>query len=217
MTNTIELPHSDSINPIDDKVWLEYIDILREEDIFAYTNNKTVLELAANSGWHSRLIYKNNPKKLVCVEPDTYFYESLHDTFASQYENIECFWDTYNGYLQNKKEKFDVVVCCGLLYHLHSPLDCLEKIINIHQPKILIIESTDVHDEHLNLEKINRRGNAVTDNFNHIPYNFCIPTEKYKEILSKVNYKCIKEYKWSDYGVKANSKKHAVMMVFKND
>ena len=69
----------------------------------------------------------------------------------------------------------------------------------------------------LNLEKINRRGNAVTDNFKHIPYNFYIPTEKYKEILSKVNYKCIKEYKWSDYGVKANSKKHAVMMVFKND
>lgn len=200
-----------------DKVWLDYLDILRKEDIFACANNNTVLELAANGGWHSRLIYENNPEKLVCVEPDEFFKEPLYDTFASQHKNIECFWDTYNEYLQKEKEKFDVVVCCGLLYHLHSPLDCMEKIINIHQPKTLIIENFDVDVEVLNEEDLDLCGNAFTDNTKHIPYNFFIPMTKWKEILSKVGYNCIKEYKWSEYNVKHSSKEPAVMMIFNNE
>lgn len=200
-----------------DKVWLDYLDILRKEDIFACANNNTVLELAANGGWHSRLIYENNPEKLVCVEPDEFFKEPLYDTFASQHKNIECFWDTYNEYLQKEKEKFDVVVCCGLLYHLHSPLDCMEKIINIHQPKTLIIENFDVDVEGLNEEDLDLCGNAFTDNTKHIPYNFFIPMTKWKEILSKVGYNCIKEYKWSEYNVKHSSKEPAVMMIFNNE
>ena len=200
-----------------DKVWLDYLDILRKEDIFACANNNTVLELAANGGWHSRLIYENNPEKLVCVEPDEFFKEPLYDTFASQHKNIECFWDTYNEYLQKEEEKFDVVVCCGLLYHLHSPLDCMEKIINIHQPKTLIIENFDVDVEVLNEEDLDLCGNAFTDNTKHIPYNFFIPMTKWKEILSKVGYNCIKEYKWSEYNVKHSSKEPAVMMIFNNE
>ena len=161
--------------------------------------------------------YENNPKKLVCVEPDIFFYEPLYETFAAHYENVECFWDTYNEYLEKEKQKFDVVVACGILYHLHSPLDCIEKIINIHQPKTLIIENFDVDMEHLNEEELNLRGNAFTDNSQHIPYNFFIPMRKWKQILSKVGYNCIKEYKWSDYGVTHSSKEPAVMMIFKNE
>ena len=74
-----------------DKVWLDYLDVLRKENIFACADKNTVLELAANGGWHSRLIYENNPKKLVCVEPDIFFQEPLYNTFASQHKNIECF------------------------------------------------------------------------------------------------------------------------------
>jgi len=40
---------------------------------------------------------------------------------------------------------------------------------------------------------------------------------KWKEILSKVGYNCIKEYKWSDYDVKHSSKEPAVMMIFNNE
>lgn len=200
-----------------DEVWLDYLDKIRENNIFACADNNTVLELAANGGWHSRLIYENNPKKLVCVEPDIFFYEPLYETFAADCKNVECFWDTYNEYLEKEKQKFDVVVVCGLLYHLHSPLDCIEKIINIHQPKTLIIENFDVDVEHLNEEDLDLRGNAFTDNSQHIPYSFFIPMRKWKEILSKVGYNCIQEYKWSDYGVTHSSKEPAVMMVFENE
>jgi len=210
-SNTIE--SKDIVDPH----WSGYLNVLKENNIFTCVQNKSVLELAANGGWHSRLIYENNPEKLVCVEPDIFFCEPLYDTFASQHKNIECFWDTYNEYIQKEKEKFDVVVCCGLLYHLHSPLDCMEKIINIHQPKTLIIENFDVDYEHLNEEDLNLCGNAFTDNTKHIPYNFFIPMRKWKEILSKVGYNCIKEYKWSDYGVTHSSKEPAVMMIFENE
>jgi len=210
-SNTIE--SKDIVDPH----WSGYLNVLKENNIFTCVQNKSVLELAANGGWHSRLIYENNPEKLVCVEPDIFFCEPLYDTFASQHKNIECFWDTYNEYIQKEKEKFDVVVCCGLLYHLHSPLDCIEKIINIHQPKTIIIENFDVDVAHLNEEKLNLCGNAFTDNAKQIPYNFFIPMNKWKEIFSTVGYNCIKEYKWSDYDVKHSSKEPAVMMIFNNE
>ena len=200
-----------------DAPWQKYIDAIQENNIFACVNDKSVLELASNGGWHSRLMYEHKPKKLVCVEPDTFFSEPLYTEFASQHDNVECIWDTYNNYLINNKEKFDVVICCGLLYHLHSPLDCIEKIINIHQPSTFIIESIDVEAEYLNEEILNLRGNAFKDNYKHIPYSFIIPMKKYKEILSNVGYNCVNEYRWADYGVEHSSKHSAVMMVFVRD
>ena len=148
--------------------WHHYLDVLKNNDIFACVQDKSVLELASNGGWHSRLIYEKNPKKLVCIEPDKFFMEPLYDTFASDHEDIECFWGTYNQYLEEEKTKFDVVICCGILYHLHSPLDCIEKIINIHQPKTLIIENFDVDYEHLNEEELDLCGNAFKDNSNDV-------------------------------------------------
>ena len=210
-SNTIE--SKDIVDPH----WSGYLEVLKNNNIFACVQDKSVLELASNGGWHSRLIYENNPEKLVCVEPDKFFMEPLYDTFASQHENIECFWETYNQYVEKEKTRFDVVVCCGLLYHLHSPLDCIEKIINIHQPKTIIIENFDVDVAHLNEEKLNVCGNAFTDNAKQIPYNFFIPMNKWKEIFSTVGYDCVQEYKWSDYEVEHSSKKPAVMMVFNNE
>ena len=200
-----------------DASWQKYIDAIQENNVFACVKDQLVLELAANGGWHSRLIYEHNPKKLVCVEPDNFFTEPLYTEFASQHNDVECVWDTYNNYLINNKNKFDVVVCCGLLYHLHSPLDCIEKIINIHQPKTFILESIDAEIEHLNDEVLNLCGNAFEDNYKHIPYSFIIPIKKYKEILSNVGYTCIKEFRWADYGVEHTSKQDAVMIVFENE
>tara|TARA_X000000950_G_scaffold28550_1_gene30705 strand:- start:904 stop:1551 length:648 start_codon:yes stop_codon:yes gene_type:complete len=200
-----------------DPHWSDYINAFRENKIFRHVKDKSVLELAANGGWHSRCIYENNPSKLVCVEPNEFFKEPLEDNFTSHYDNAECFWGTYNSYLEHKKEEFDVVVCCGLLYHLHSPIDCIEKILNIHRPDILILESYDIPFEHLNEEELDISGNAFSDKEIYIPYNFFIPMNKYKNILSSVNYECLEHYIWKDYNINHTSKHDAQLMIFKNN
>ena len=53
-SNTIE--SKDIVDPH----WSGYLEVLKNNNIFACVQDKSVLELASNGGWHSRLIYENN-------------------------------------------------------------------------------------------------------------------------------------------------------------
>jgi hypothetical protein len=41
---------------------------------------------------------------------------------------------------------FDVVVCFGVLYHLHCPLHLLEVIVNRCNPEYLLVDCTNCYD-----------------------------------------------------------------------
>jgi len=89
----------------------------------------------------SSYINLRNPEKFTVVEPD---YEccKILDRFING-ENKTVYNMTYNDYYARHKEKYDVVLCCGLLYHLHSPIDLLEKIVNFNDPEYILITNIE--------------------------------------------------------------------------
>jgi len=200
---------------LSDQAWDEYLDVINNNNVFDCAKDSSVLELAANGGWHSRLIYNQMPSKLVCVEPDPFYKEPLQDSFLSKYDNTEYFCGTYNDFLETNNEQFDVVVCCGLLYHLHSPLDCLEKILNIHKPSTLIIETVEALLVGLSYEHTGEHGNAFNDkNKITLPYNLIIPAQNFKDILLGSGYACSKDIDFNEQGITHKSKKMMRMMAF---
>ena len=66
-------------------------------------------------------------------------------------------------------------------------------------------------------EELDISGNAFSDKEIYIPYNFFIPMNKYKNILSSVNYECLEHYIWKDYNINHTSKHDAQLMIFKNN
>lgn len=112
-----------------------YIDIL-----YPYFNigieNKTVLEIGAFEGWHTCIVEDHNPKSMTLIEPNV----GSCDHLKSFFPNADVINDDILMYLETPRQ-FDVVVCCGVLYHLHAPLHLLELIANRVNPEIVILET----------------------------------------------------------------------------
>jgi hypothetical protein len=105
---------------------------------FNVCKDRTVLEIAPFNGWHSGLIMENEPTKLTLVEPNPSCTAGLQSTFPDA--DVYCD-DIFNFY--QRDYPVDVVVCCGLLYHLHSPVHLLELIVNRSRPKVIIIDNVE--------------------------------------------------------------------------
>lgn len=201
---------------IDDE-WKTYINFLESNKIFSVCENKTVLEFASNDSWHARLILNTAPKSLVCVEPDVYFKDSLEE-LTTDFDNVTYFPGTANDFYNTDSSAVDVVVCMGLLYHLASPLELIEKIINKSKPKHLIIETTsNSTDISILPELVNDNGNAQLDKDKEIMVPWCtvINDKTYIKILESVGYKCIThiDYRYLDF-IDHPSKEYCVMMIF---
>lgn len=115
----------------------EWIDYLKQ--IYPYFNHcegHTVLEMAPFMGTHTQVIESHGAKNITLVELNHIGLAILNRTYPDH--TIIC--DDVFNFLQTKRN-FDVVVCCGLLYHLHSPLYLLELIANMVDPKYLYIET----------------------------------------------------------------------------
>jgi SAM-dependent methyltransferase len=110
-----------------------YPDFL-EQTLNEYVPNKTVLAIGSSSGIEADIVEELNPETLFTVDP--------HVEYDIGGDIIPDFYGTANDYYkQENLPNFDVVLCMGLLYHLHSPFHLLEQIVNISKPKILIVES----------------------------------------------------------------------------
>ena len=104
-----------------------------------YTTGKRVLELGASCGIHSEIAREY---------ADTLFTVDPHIRYDVGGDITPDFYGTANDYYKHfartqlkKDSEFDVVLCMGLLYHLHSPFHLLEQIVNRSKPKVLIVES----------------------------------------------------------------------------
>lgn len=142
------------------ELWLKYIDNVKP--YFKYCENMSVLEIGPFDGWHTDIIMTYNPKSITLVEPNPNAVKILKTKFDP---NNVIEGDIYK--FAEKEEHFDVVVCCGVLYHFHSPVYLLEQIVNNFTPKYLIIESifSDQENPMFNLheEIINVPGNVFTN------------------------------------------------------
>jgi hypothetical protein len=104
------------------------------KDLFEqYTTGKRVLELGASCGIHTEIVREY---------ADTLFTVDPHIRYDPGGDITPDFYGTANDYYkQVANPEFDVVLCLGLLYHLHSPFHLLEQIVNLSKPKVLIVES----------------------------------------------------------------------------
>ena len=112
-----------------------------EKSYFHVCEGKSVLEIGPNKGNQTPCILKNNPSSLTLVEADPECNDILQSRHLSANIIIQDIFEYYK-----EPHKMDVVVCCGVLYHLHNPFHLLELIVNQSNPDYLILDCTDVDD-----------------------------------------------------------------------
>lgn len=119
----------------DDRLgWIRYLKECYPH--FDNCSNKNVLEIAPFRGTHTQVIESHGAKNITLVELNQEGLQGLR-LYYPEHDIVEN--DIFD-YLQIKRD-FDVVVCCGLLYHLPSPLHLLELISNMVDPEFLYIET----------------------------------------------------------------------------
>jgi len=124
------------IDQTDTELINEYLDKIHP--YLKICENKKILEIGPFNGTHTQVIKSHNPQKITLVELNE---QAL---FALKHYHADCeiVEDDIFHYLEQTHE-FDVVLCCGVLYHFHSPLHLLELIVNRASPKFVCIESYD--------------------------------------------------------------------------
>jgi len=172
---------------------MKYSDFLHQ--VFKqYTTGKRVLEFGASCGIHGEIVGEY---------ADTLFTVDPHIRYDIGGDITPDFYGTANDYYkQVANPEADVVLCMGLLYHLHSPFHLLEQIVNLSKPKVLIVESLKKLDVGAAYEiDWAHTGNAHADSGVEYPLQInCGPKgEHVVKALETTPYKLDKFY---EYGIK---------------
>ena len=186
----------------------EYCNLMNQ--YFSICKNKNVLEIGPFEGHHSKLILEQQPTELTVVEPNINANDQLAKLNITNIVNDDIF-----HYLQSKN-LFDVVICCGVLYHLHSPLYLLELIANMADPEYLILESICVDEFYLNNENDNVPGERqVNDGWKSCKLNLLIPDDYYETIVINLGYELIRKDSINFLDVLSNSKNNSWISLWK--
>lgn len=124
-----------------------YLTMLAEE-YFYVAKDASVLELASHIGGQTAALLYNKPKKVICVEPSPV----TRNCDIFNHPLITLYPMTANDYYKKHNETVDIVTCFGLFYHLHSPFHLVEQIVNLSNPKYIIIETLWSGDTNLELK-----------------------------------------------------------------
>lgn len=200
---------------------MNYADFMRDQ-IFTVCENNTVLEFGAFDGRHSRLILENEPERLTVVEPN----DSKPGYPADLKQQVDFHNCTLNDfYSYTGKSKVDVVVVCGLFYHLHSPIHALELILNNSDPDVIVFDSPEANSKlepnvlYYDGEVPNVPGNAYSDNSitKRINLRNVNPYETVRRILQGPFGFSEERYVLPDQFLVdlVNSKKDTILSVFK--
>ena len=136
--------------------WNKYHDFL-VNTFFNICKDKNVLEIAPMTGNQTQAIVKCLPKSLLLVEA----WQEYHSKLAGDYPSATIIMDDIFKVYQNKIP-VDVVISCGLLYHLHNCFQLLELIANQSDPEYIILDCVDPHsDVKITREPINGEGNRI--------------------------------------------------------
>ena len=160
------------------------------EQYFTVCKDKTVLEIGPNDGVHTKLISKQSPKYLELIEPDLDQFNIL-----DQIENVNNIIVDDAFFVLSKKHLVDVVVCCGVLYHLHSPLYLLELITNNCDPDYIILDcAIDQKSISFLIEEDNKPGNRqLISQWKSTGYNLVAPFEIINQAMKNMGYNLIKQ------------------------
>jgi hypothetical protein len=177
--------------------WTEYHQTIARE-FFNVCSDKTVLEIAPFGGHQTQAIIKHPIKSLLLVEPNQNSNAKLIKLFPTATIINDDIFNVYHN-----KFLVDVVVACGLLYHLHSPLYLLELIANQSDPEYIILDSIHQKNININSELPNIPGNRYTTTpaWKSVNYNICVPFDYIDQSLTHLGYKCINNIDLSDFNV----------------
>jgi hypothetical protein len=153
---------------------------------FPICKDQRVLEIGAFLGDHSKLIATQSPSYFEIVEGDANCVKKLEKILTID----KVIHNDIILELQENSKPFDVCICLGVLYHLHSPLNLLELIINKCQPKYILLDTvTAPHPLVFEPEIINQPGNYQTiDNWKSCELNFVVPFFIYNQSLYNMGY-----------------------------
>ncbi len=157
---------------------------------FSVCANKKVLEIGPLDGHHTKLISSYAPSYLELIEPYSEFIPLLKK-YSHNVINDDAI------FVIPTLHKFDVVVCCGVLYHLHSPLHLLEIISNFCNPEWIILDCVACCDTLCNIEEDNLRGNRqLKSNWKSAGYNITVPFDIIEKSMYNIGYELVKSDNW---------------------
>jgi hypothetical protein len=147
--------------------WDIYFDYIY--DVFPCVKEKTVLEIGPFYGNITDLYHYFSPAAITLVEPNQHAAEFLNN---DQYNNATVVCDDINFYLRSPRPH-DIVVCFGVLYHMHSPLHLLELIVNNVNPKLLLLETTGVDIQPNSASMILEENNIPGNRYTNSDWKYC--------------------------------------------
>ena len=170
----------------------EYTSLITEH-YFSICQDKVVIEIGPLGGEHSKIISKYS-KQLILIEPDKNQTEDLKIISGV----TDVIVDDVNFVLQQQLLA-DVVICCGVLYHLHSPLHLLELIANNCDPHYIILDSVNQYVNSpdyvpYNDEELNIKGDRFTrSNWKAIGLNQSAPYEIINKAMDHLGYRLLQK------------------------
>jgi 2-polyprenyl-3-methyl-5-hydroxy-6-metoxy-1,4-benzoquinol methylase len=175
--------------------WLNEID---QHYLNSLTEKDTVLEIASGHGEISKLICEKNVSKLVMVDPFSIDHKLKNTELINQ---DVFFW-------LPTSTNFDVVICFGLIYHIHDGLRLLEMIVNYCNPKKIILDSVVApHPLAFNPEEFNVPGSRqIPNTWKASPFNLNVPFHIINRSLDFMGYTLTKTHLIKcDFFQKSNS------------
>lgn len=173
----------------DQDKWSEYLTLLYP--YFNICKDKTVLEIGPYIGMQTQVIYAHEPKSLTLVEPNRHAISTLKNHFGDK--GVEIVHDDIFLYLE-ETHNFDVVVCCGVLYHLHAPLYLLELIVNRSSPQHVIIETYTSNALFIDTEGDNTPGaRQLMNDWKSVNMSIKIPKDAIINGMNNMGYR-LKEF-----------------------
>jgi SAM-dependent methyltransferase len=170
--------------------WNSYLNNI--EKYFSICNGKSVVEIGPMFGTHTHIIKHYEAKSITFVEMDK---NAVEHSLPTNHPDCELVVDDIFLYLEQPRP-FDVVVCCGVLYHLHSPLYLLELIANRVDPEYIILETftTPRQDDYplINVENDNNPGNRhLRPNWKSCDLSIKLNEDTFITVMQNLGYEMI--------------------------
>lgn len=131
---------------------------------------KSILDLGSCVGASGAYALYNSAEKYVGVEQDSELYRISSDNFLrTDFQNYDIVHSTVEHFLKNNKEKFDIVLCMGILHVFDNPFEYWRLIAKCAKNTILVdqhhpyIEQLDNLDE--SIKKLFLKKNVLTNFF----------------------------------------------------
>ena len=103
-------------------------------------SGKSVLDIGSNAGFYAIEMERRGADRVVALEPDPHYLAQAK--FAAAVSDCDIEFQQCSIYdLPRLREKFDIVLCMGVVYHLRYPLLALDLIREYAVRELLVFQS----------------------------------------------------------------------------